>query len=300
VKSWLQLLRAPNLFTVPGDPLAGFLIAWGLAAKSGSAYLDGRAVYAVLASLCLYSAGLILNDIFDIAEDRRDRPNRPLASGAIELQTAWIVGVILSGIGILLMTIVAERTGMLSSALLLGCIGLYNGFTKRIAVLGAINMGACRGLSLLLGAVAYSGSFEFPPFVIMCAVILGAYIAAVTTLARSETRESSPVFARILPALVLLAAFLLFSAGHGSLLVSRATMLLGISLILSAAEVGRLFRKDAPPLPPVIGALIRVLLPIQAAYCLVFGASNHAFFTALGLLLCMPLSRMVGQKFYAS
>ena len=27
--TWLQLLRAPNLFTVPGDPLAGFLLASG-------------------------------------------------------------------------------------------------------------------------------------------------------------------------------------------------------------------------------------------------------------------------------
>jgi len=299
VKSWLQLLRAPNLFTVPGDPLAGFLVACGMASGRVS-YLDDRAVYAVFASLCLYSAGLIMNDIFDIAEDRRDRPHRPLASGAIPLRSAWIVGVILSGIGILLMTIVADRAGLLLSALLLGCIGFYNGFTKRIAILGAINMGACRGLSLLLGAVAFSGSLNFPPFLLLCAVIAAAYIAAVTNLARYETRESSPVFARVLPGVVLLGAFLLFSAGHASLLQSRATMLLAISLILTAAEIGRLFRKDAPPLPPVIGALIRVLLPIQASFCLVFGSSDHAFFTALALLLCMPISRIVGHKFYAS
>jgi heme O synthase-like polyprenyltransferase len=299
VKSWLQLLRAPNLFTVPGDPLAGFLVAYGLA-NSRVAYLDDRVIYAVIASLCLYSAGLIMNDIFDIAEDRRDRPHRPLASGAIRLQTAWIAGVILSGVGVLLMTIVADRAGLIASSLLLGSIGLYNGFSKRIAVIGAVNMGVCRGLSLLLGAVAFSGKVEFPPFILLCASILAAYIAAVTNLARYETRESSPTFARILPAIVLLGAFLLFSAGHGSLLQSRATMLLAISLILTAAEVGRLFRKDAPPLPPVIGALIRILLPIQASFCLVFGTSNHAFFTALALLLCMPIARIVGRKFYAS
>lgn len=265
-----------------------------------TAVLDGRAVYAVLASICLYSAGLVMNDIFDLAEDRRDRPQRPLASGAISIRSAWIVAVILSATGILFMTIVAEQAGLLASALLLGSIALYNGFTKRIAVLGAVNMGVCRGLSLVLGAVAFSNSLQFPAFVILCASIVAAYIAAVTNLARYETRESSPGFARVLPAVVLLIAFLLFSAGHGSLFQRRATMLLAISLILTAAEVGRLFRKDAPPLPPVIGALIRVLLPIQAAFCLVFGATNDAFFTALALLLCMPVSRIVGQKFYAS
>ena len=26
--AWLQLLRAPNLLTVPGDPLAGFCLVW--------------------------------------------------------------------------------------------------------------------------------------------------------------------------------------------------------------------------------------------------------------------------------
>jgi 4-hydroxybenzoate polyprenyltransferase len=298
VKHWLQLLRAPNLFTVPGDPLAGFLVACGLARNQ--AVLDDRVVYAVFASLCLYAAGLIMNDIFDIAEDRRDRPHRPLASGTISLQSAWIVGVILSGAGILLMTIVADRAGLLASSLLLGCIGLYNGFMKRIPVLGAINMGMCRGLSLLLGAVAFSNSLEVPQFVILCALILAAYVAAVTHLARYEMRESSPAIARILPALVLLSAFLLFSVGHGSMFYRRATMLLAISLILTAAEIGRLFRKEPPPLPPVIGALIRVLLAIQASFCLVFSGTNDAVFTAIALLLCMPIARIVGQKFYAS
>jgi 4-hydroxybenzoate polyprenyltransferase len=299
VKAWLQLLRAPNLFTVPGDPLAGFLIACGLA-RNQIATLDARAACAVFASLCFYSAGLVMNDIFDIAEDRRDRPHRPLASGAISLQSAWIAGVALSAGGILSMAYVADRAGLLLSALLLGCIGLYNGFSKRIVVLGAINMGVCRGLSFLLGAVAFGNSLSFHPFVILSASIIAAYVAAVTNLARHEMRETSPVFARILPALVVLGAFLLFSAGHGPILQRLATTLFAISLVLTAAEVGRLFRKDAPPLPLVIGALIRVLLPIQASLCLVYPATKDARFTAIALLLCMPLARIVGQRFYAS
>ena len=40
MKAWLQLFRVPNLFTVPGDPLAGFLIATG-------GRLDSRALCAV-------------------------------------------------------------------------------------------------------------------------------------------------------------------------------------------------------------------------------------------------------------
>ena len=34
LRTWLQLFRAPNLFTVPGDPLAGYLLASYGAAES--------------------------------------------------------------------------------------------------------------------------------------------------------------------------------------------------------------------------------------------------------------------------
>jgi 4-hydroxybenzoate polyprenyltransferase len=95
MKAWLQLFRVPNLFTVPGDPLAGFLIATG-------GRLDSRALCAVLASVCIYAAGLAMNDLADFAEDKSERPMRPLPSGAIARGTAWIVvaNLILLGLGL--------------------------------------------------------------------------------------------------------------------------------------------------------------------------------------------------------
>ena len=81
LRAWLQLFRVPNLFTVPGDPLAGFLIATG-------GHLDTRALCAVLASLAIYAAGLAMNDLADFAEDKSERPKRPLPSGAIPRGTA--------------------------------------------------------------------------------------------------------------------------------------------------------------------------------------------------------------------
>src|SRR5687768_2365240 len=85
-RAWLQLLRAPNLFTVPGDPLAGYLLATQLLALPG----DLRVALAIGASFCFYSAGLMLNDLLDLREDRRDRPERPLPSGAVKTGHAWI------------------------------------------------------------------------------------------------------------------------------------------------------------------------------------------------------------------
>jgi 4-hydroxybenzoate polyprenyltransferase len=298
-RAWLQLLRLPNLFTVPGDPIVGFLLACG-AAHQGVASLDYRVAFAVVASLCLYSAGLIMNDLFDLVEDRRDRPKRPLPSGQIAPQQAWIAAIVLSLIGLGSMYLVSSLSGLKIAAVLLACIALYNGATKHIPVIGAVNMGLCRGLSLILGAVAFTGRvWPHEGIVVTGAVLIAAYIAAVTNLARHETRSSSPMTARFMPAVVLLLAFLFFHIGRLPFLVAPSTTALAVALTLTAVETGRLGQKDPPPLPPVIGGLIRILLVIQAALSLVF-PSTHGWITAGVLVLAAPVAKYFGRRFYAS
>ncbi|WP_166020489.1 UbiA family prenyltransferase, partial [Streptomyces chilikensis] len=72
---WAELLRVSALFTVPGDALAG--------AAAGGGRPGVRTLGAVAASLCLYSAGMALNDWADREEDARERPGRPLPSGRV-------------------------------------------------------------------------------------------------------------------------------------------------------------------------------------------------------------------------
>src|ERR1700722_6401540 len=90
MKSWLQLFRAPNLFTVPGDPLAGWLLA-----SAGARIFQPALAAVILASLLLYGFGLALNDLMDLPEDRVQRPSRPLPSGAIRPKRAAAVTAIL-------------------------------------------------------------------------------------------------------------------------------------------------------------------------------------------------------------
>ncbi len=81
-RAWLELLRPPNLFTVPGDVVAGWFLAGGSGAKAGT-------VAALAASsLCIYSAGLVINDLADVETDRRERPGRPIASGRVSPRAA--------------------------------------------------------------------------------------------------------------------------------------------------------------------------------------------------------------------
>src|SRR5438552_6585860 len=91
---YAQLLRLPNVFTAFADILLGTLAVGTLLARPFDSLL------LMLASGCLYCGGMVWNDYFDFAEDKRERPFRPLPSGKISRRTAdWLgTGLLLVGI----------------------------------------------------------------------------------------------------------------------------------------------------------------------------------------------------------
>jgi 4-hydroxybenzoate polyprenyltransferase len=328
LRAWLQLFRVPNLFTVPGDPLAGFLIATG-------GRLDARVVLAILGSVFLYAAGLALNDLADFKEDQRDRPKRPLPSGAIPVGAAWIVtgNLIIVGLGMCL--VAGPPVALMGFGVLLGVV-LYNFLTKRIPVIGALNMGVCRGLSLLVGAAAGLGpdpqmlsvadatQFALPAvsaffftmaqigrqgffvFAVGGALLIALYIAAVTNLARYETRKDYPRFPRVLPLFSLMLGFVVLKQATESVFRDQSPALWLVAIVLCGVNTLDLMRDPPVPLPPRIGGFIRILPVLQASLCLVpsvptgFHKTPDSFFAALALLACVPLHAWLGKKFYAS
>src|SRR6266478_6117111 len=132
LRAWFQLLRPPNLFTVPGDPLMGYLLA-------NPSDLDWSLAWAVLASLCLYCAGLLMNDLADQAEDRRERPARPLPSGAVRPGPVWGATALLGGAGLLAAWVAGGQPALLCSLAVLAAIALYNFVTKKWPIVGALN-----------------------------------------------------------------------------------------------------------------------------------------------------------------
>lgn len=182
--AWAQLLRLPNLFTVPGDPLAGFALAGGLVVAADILTVLPCAA----ASVLLYCAGLILNDVFDRKRDARDRPGRPIPSGQVSPAAAAVVATLLAAAGIALAALVSLGATAVAAVLALAVIA-YDGFAKRIRFLGPITMGLCRGLSVLLGAAAAApGISSFG--VTLAGALLTAYIALVTYLASFEAGDA--------------------------------------------------------------------------------------------------------------
>ena len=299
LRTWLQLVRAPNLFTVPGDPFAGYLLA---------AYgaFEPQVLCALGASVCFYAAGLLDNDLADLAEDRMERPRRPLPSGAARPRTVATVAAVLVVIGLALAAKLGTPALTIAVAIV-GAVGLYNHVTKHLPVIGALNMGVCRGLSVLLGAAAAPhpellwrllATGRLSPLLIACGLVT-LYIAAITHLARFETKAQSPPLAKWLPALVLLggSAFFLQQI-HGNTIWSTAAIF-AVAVLNAYGAAMQLARDPSAPVPPVIGQLIRLLLLAQTAFCAAVG-TREASLAAAVLILAWPISRAVSQRFYAS
>lgn len=90
-RAWGELLRLPNLPSAATNALAGAGIGLLMAdpPRSIAAASDLRAVATAVAAIVgLYAIGLLLNDLFDLETDRRERPRRPLPSGRIAPEAA--------------------------------------------------------------------------------------------------------------------------------------------------------------------------------------------------------------------
>lgn len=202
--AYLQLFRAPNLFTAVADVAMGYFVT-AFALRDPRAAIHGADLgLLVITSCALYTAGMVLNDVFDFEVDRRERPQRPLPSGRISRR--WAKGL---GFGLLVFGIaMGSMTGMLATrvggpawrpgavaALLAASILLYDGLAKKWAA-GAVVMGACRFLNVLLGmslhAAPYLDSISFAGFHsghLLIAGGIGLYIVGVTVFARKEAGE---------------------------------------------------------------------------------------------------------------
>ncbi|WSW39090.1 UbiA family prenyltransferase [Streptomyces canus] len=147
-RAWAELLRLPALFTVPGDALAG--------AAAVSARPTARTLLAIASSLCLYEAGMALNDWADRDVDAVERPHRPLPSGRIRPAAALGAACALTGAGLSLAAC-AGRPALTVAVPLAATVWAYDLSLKNTPA-GPFAMATARGLDLLLGAAATAGA----------------------------------------------------------------------------------------------------------------------------------------------
>ncbi|GAA2596448.1 MULTISPECIES: SCO3242 family prenyltransferase [Streptomyces] len=299
--AWAELLRLPALFTVPGDALAG--------AAAAGVRPGPRTLLAIGSSLCLYEAGMALNDWADRAEDAAERPHRPLPSGRIRPAAALTAAGVLTGAG-LAMAAGAGRPALAVAAPLAATVWAYDLALKHTPA-GPAAMAAARGLDLLLGAAATGGGTRAA---LPSAALLGGHTLAVTAVSRRETTggavlaplaalATTGVLARLvthrparLPAGRRAAAApgLPGSTAAPSPAAEALTVALGAAYAATAARP--YFHAALNPSPPLtqraVGGGIRATIPLQAALAARSGASA----TSLLVAALAPAGRLFARR----
>jgi 4-hydroxybenzoate polyprenyltransferase len=197
VLPWLRLTRLPNVFTAVADVAMGYLFVQ-------HEHVDWPLLGCLIAaSACLYTAGIVFNDVFDYQIDAQERPFRPIPSGQISLSSAGALAGILLIVGIVLGWIadvlprsqgdIPWRSGFVASILGLTILA-YDGLVKNTKG-GPLVMGACRFLNVLLGMSggepnAAVGILGFGRGAMHVAMGIGFYIVGVTTFSRGEAGQS--------------------------------------------------------------------------------------------------------------
>lgn len=178
IRALIELVRAPAAFSVPGDVFAG-------AAAAGRP-IGLRTCGTAAASVCLYWAGMALNDHADRFVDVFERPERPLPSGRVHPKTALAIagGLTAAGLGIAAWS-GGARTLAVAVPLATAVWGYDLAWKDGPA--GPAAMAAARSLDVLMGAGAGALRTAAP-----AAAVVGVHTLAVTVLSRSEVSGASP------------------------------------------------------------------------------------------------------------
>jgi hypothetical protein len=191
ILAYLRLMRPANILTAIADILLGVAIAGavtGIIKFQNVSHLG----WLILATIGLYGGGVVFNDVFDLEEDKLERPERPLPSDQASVLGAVILGSGLLFGGVFSAFQVSALSGTIA-ALLVGLILLYDSLSKHQPILGPLNMGLCRGANLYLGISIIPTQLGEWWFMGLIPVL---YISAITLVSRGEVQGGNIVALR--------------------------------------------------------------------------------------------------------
>ncbi|WP_430542667.1 SCO3242 family prenyltransferase [Streptomyces iconiensis] len=282
--AWAELLRVSALFTVPGDAVAG-------AAAVGRAPNRGTAL-AAASSVCLYEAGMALNDWADRETDAVERPERPLPSGRISPPAAFLAAGALTAAGLALAAR-AGRPALLTATALAGTVWAYDLRLNHTRAAPA-TMATARALDVILGAAATSTGTPTAAAardVAGAAGLMGVHTWAVTAVSRREAEGGAPA--------VPLAALGVVAGIAAVVTRQRRPQALGAAAAYVAGAARPLAHAALNPSPPLlqraVGGGIRAMIPLQAALTARTDRRGSAA-TAAALLALLPLARRLSRK----
>lgn len=305
LRAYAELIRLPNVFTALADILAGYWAMHGTMNWSGS--LCGL----LGSSACLYSAGIVLNDLHDIDTDRNERPSRPLPSGRISVQQARRLALILGILGVAFAALAGRdeptahgpmnllnHSSIIASFLLIAIV-CYDYVFKQTFI-APLLMGACRGLNLLLGMspILFSlNSTESKPF----AIIVGAftlYIAAVTYFGRDEAGTVHRRRLVIGTVGILLAIFVMGTTTTVASGLEGFSLVLWLALMIHLARM--CLRAIRNPDPRQVQFAMKTFILSIIAFDATIGAAIAGWTAGVVILLLLVPTIAIGRWIYST
>ena len=285
LRAWLELARISNLPTVWTNVAAGWLLMGG--------GWDARLGWLLLAGSLLYTGGMILNDAADVKFDREHRRERPIPSGRVRFDVAWIVGLLMLWAGLRVAVSWGGGANVWTVAALVVAILFYDLYHKPWS--GAVwVMGACRTLLVLMAASALGdpAAGDGDPAegaVLRHALALGAYIVGLTLVARAESAPGGvSLLARIFARMLLLAPALMALAAAVAA-PTRLVPMVGLVLLFLVWTEGclRLIRRGGPAIGRAVGWLLAGIPLVDA-----LAVGQVSLPLAAGFVALAPLLRL--------
>ena len=125
----LQLMRPANIITAIADIFAGVAIAGFLIPEIWDQELIIQILLLIISTAGLYSGGIVFNDIFDLKQDKINRPERVIPRGRVGLTEAKILGTSLFAIGLSSAFLVSTISGIIATSIMLLALS-YDKYTK--------------------------------------------------------------------------------------------------------------------------------------------------------------------------
>lgn len=281
----LRLGRVSNLPTVWTNVATGIVLA-------GGGYVPLQAALLLVALSLFYVGGMYLNDFFDRDIDRRERPERPIASGLVEAQTVASGGFTMLVVALVLLTWVGYGIGggtgwrtPLAGLALAATIVFYDWYHKNNP-LSPLVMGLCRVLVYITAGSAVVT--VLPTGLLIAAAMLLCYLIGLTYIAKQENVNQ---LRSMWPLLFLVAPFLYtlpLAAGDITVRVPYVAFALWVTFALSF-----LLRGTRRNVPRAVAALLAGICLLDALLIAAHGQTTLAWLAGVGFVLTLLLQRYV-------
>ncbi len=185
-----------ELFRVWNGAVAALGTFLGGSLAAGRVEFSLPVALAALGALLVNGGGNGLNDYFDLAVDRVNRPDRPIPSGRLSPGGALRISLGASAVGVALALVAAPVAGA-AAAVNGGLLALYARYSKRMLITGNLLVSALVASVFPYGALVTTGNLAAVLPITLCAFLAGLSLEVVKDI--EDVRGDAANGARTLP-----------------------------------------------------------------------------------------------------